>query len=185
MKGRLVTRMERHLWLRLLYVVIALTLVASTLTACGGGGKEDKATSAPTATLTSTPAVKELEVPINLKDARNVGSLHMEIVYDPAVLSVIDVEAGELGSNAMIEFSLSTQGRVKVGIVDASGINGDGAVVTVSFKAIDKNKTSQLALENLECYSAKTLYDFVVKSSPGNLSAVDGSYTAAEVTFVY
>lgn len=184
MKGRLVTRMERHLWLRLLYVTITLTLVASTLTACGGGGKEES-TSVPTATVTSTLAVKELEVPVNLKDARNVGSLHVEVVYDPEVLSAIDVEAGEIGSNAIIEFSLSIRGRVKVGIVDASGINGGGAVVTVSFKIVDKNKTSQLSLENLECYSAKTLYDIVFKSSPGNLSAIDGSYTAPEVTFFY
>ena len=179
------TRHENKSRYRFLYITIILILVLSILTACGGGGKEDKSTLSPTATMTSTPIVKELKVPINLKEARNVGSLHMEIVYDPAVLSATDVEAGDLGSNAMIESSLSTQGRVKVGIVDASGINGDGAVITVSFKVMDKNKTSQLTLENIECYDAKTLYDIIVKASPGNVSALDGSYTAPEIASAY
>src|SRR4030042_401526 len=176
--GHLVIRGEKKSWYRFIYITIILILAPVILTSCGGGGKDKEAI------LTSIPTVKELKVPVNLKQASNVGSLHMEIVYDSAVLSATDVEPGELGTNAMIEFSLSTQGRVKVGVVDASGINGDGAVIALSFNVIDKNKTSQLTLENVECYNAKTLYDIVVSASPGNLSAKDGSYTAPEIILV-
>jgi hypothetical protein len=168
-------------WLKFIIIAIILIIMGTQITACSCGGPENKTTSTPSAAAT---ALKDLKVPVNLKGARAVGSLHMEIVYDPAVVSANGVEAGELGANSMIEFNSTTPGRVKVGIVDATGITGDGTVITVSFKALDKNKTSQLNLENLGCYNAKTLVDIILRTSPGKLVPADGSFTALEVTFV-
>jgi hypothetical protein len=182
--GCLMTSFRNKAWIKFLFLAVILVLMLTTLTACSCGGTKGNTTSLPTAAATAASAVKDLKVPVNLKEARNIGSLHMEIVYDPAVLSATNVEAGDLAVNSMVEFNSSAPGRVKVGVVDASGINGDGTLLTVSFKALDKNKSSQLKLENLECYNAKTLYDIVVSASPGSISAADGSFTAPEVKSV-
>ena len=41
-------------------------------------------------------------VPINLQGASNVGSLHIELVYDSAELEATGVKAGKQGRNAVI-----------------------------------------------------------------------------------
>jgi len=125
----------------------------------------------------------EVGMPINLQGASNVGSLHIELVYDSAMLEATGVKAGKLGRNAVIESNLETLGRVIIGIIDASGINGDGSVVTVSFKAKGKEGTSSLTLENLEANDAETLYDIITKASPGEFTAKDNSFTAPAITF--
>ncbi|MBN1189962.1 MAG: hypothetical protein JXA46_09430 [Dehalococcoidales bacterium] len=174
-------------WLKILTIAMALITIAMTVTGCSCGSKEGT-----TATTTALPAassaapvtVKELIVPVNLKDARNVGSLHLEIVYNPAAISVTNVEAGDLAANAMIEYNADAAGRIKIGIVDAAGINGDGTLLNLFFKAVDNNISSELKLDNLECYDAKTLFDIIANSTPGQLSAADGSFTAPEIAFV-
>jgi len=136
----------------------------------------------PTPTITPTP--EGVAVPINLTDAVNVGSLHIELIYDSAVLEATGVKAGKLGRNAMIESNLETPGRVIIGIIDAAGINGDGPVVTVSFKAKGKEGTSPLTLENLEAHDAETLYDIITEASPGEFVAKDNSFTAPSIVFL-
>jgi hypothetical protein len=130
---------------------------------------------------TSTP--EGVGVPINLNGASNVGSLHIELVYDSTVLEATGVKAGKLGRNAVIECNLETPGRAIIGIVDASGINGDGSVVTVSFKAKGKEGTSPLTLESVEANDAETLYDLITKTSPGEFMAKGSSFTAPGITF--
>ncbi len=44
-----------------------------------------------------------VDVPINLEGATEVGSMDIVLNYDADVLSAVDVEAGELGKNALIE----------------------------------------------------------------------------------
>jgi len=131
----------------------------------------------------STPTPEGGGVPINLQGASNVGSLHIELVYDSAMLEATGVKAGKLGRNAVIESNMETPGRAIIGIIDASGINGDGPVVTVSFKAKGKEGTSSLTLENVEAYDAETLYDIITKTFPGEVMAKDNSFTVPAITF--
>ncbi len=93
------------------------------------------------------------------------------------------MEAGNLGRNALIEYNLEIPGRVIVGIVDAMGIDGDGTVVTVSFKVVANEGTSPLSLEHLEATDAETLYDIITEVSPGEFVAKDRSFTPPVVTF--
>ncbi len=43
------------------------------------------------------------EVPINLKGATEIGSMDIVLTYDADVLCAVDVEAGTLGKNTLIE----------------------------------------------------------------------------------
>ena len=111
------------------------------------------------------------EVNIGASGASNVGSLEFELVYDSTALEAVGVEKGKLADNAMLEFTIARPGRVWVGLVDSNGINGNGSLVTVSFKAVGEGETaSQLTLENIEAYDATTLIDIVTRATPGNLS---------------
>jgi hypothetical protein len=74
----------------------------------------------------------------------------MDIIlnYDADALSAVDVEAGELGKNALIGSNTARDGAVIIALADSTGINGDGAVASVAFEVIgDVGTTSALTLE--------------------------------------
>lgn len=163
-----------------LVVWVAVLLLAVALAACTGQ-QEPTAVHVPAAT--TPPLVDQVAIPINLKGANNVGSLHIELVYDPAILSAAGVEAGQLAGNAVVESSLETPGRVIVGVIDAMGVSGDGPVATVSFEVLDAGGESPLSLENLEANHCETLFDILVQASAGIFQGSDSSFTAPAVNF--
>jgi len=139
--------------------IIVLGLV---LAGCGGKGKAGAAVS----------------VPVNLNGANGLGSLQIELTYDAAILQATAVKAGELAKNAMIEFNVKTPGLVKVGIVDASGIKGDGIIMTVSFNSAGNQGTSPITINRIEAYDAASLVDIPAKASAGSVTVKNGSVTA-------
>ena len=91
-----------------------------------------------------------VEVPIILEGATEVGSMDIVLTYDADVLSAVDVEAGTLGKNALIESNTVRDGEVIIALADSSGINGDGAVASVAFEVIGgAGTTSYLTLEEV------------------------------------
>lgn len=120
---------------------------------------------------TSRTTSGQLEVPVNTINAGNVGSIEFELVYDPALLKVENVEKGKLADNAMIDFSLARSGRVWVAMVDSNGLNGSGSLAVISFSKVGTGQTSSvLKLENVYAYDATTLIDIVTKTNQGNLT---------------
>ena len=98
------------------------------------------------------------DVPIEVAGASNVGSLHIELVYDPAVLDPLEVKTGALASGAMLEKNMDTPGRVVIGLISAQGISGEGQVAVVSFDVPgQQGDTSPLSLENVQAHDATSL----------------------------
>ena len=128
-------------------------------------------------------ATGDLQVPIEVAGASNVGSIGVELIYDPDVLEATSVEAGELASSAMLESNILIAGRVLIGIVDSSGISGDGPVATVTFNIVDGTGTSDLTLQNIEAADADTLVDILTTTSEGNVIAASRSVEAPLITF--
>jgi hypothetical protein len=144
--------------------VIGLLMVLALFGTCGCGGN------------------KQVDVPIDIRSAGHIGSLHIELTFDPAVLQAKDVKTGKLVEKANIVSSLNNSGRVIIGIIDANGINGDGTVVTVSFDVIGKG-TSTLGLENIEAYDATTLLDHATLADAGSFAAESSAVTSPVITF--
>ena len=132
-----------------------------------------------------TPTLpKILHVPINLQGASQVGSLEFILTYEPSLLTVESVTPGDLAGDALIESRVSTPGEVWIGLIDAEGVSGDGAVAFVSFRTMEgETSDSTLMLEEVSSYNASTLIDLLSSSSPGLVAMHDGSYTAPVLTF--
>ena len=122
-------------------------------------------------------------IPINLTDASDVGSLHIELVYDAAVIQVTGVKAGKLALNAVVDSNTGTPGRAIIGIVSSAGIAGSGAVVSVAFTSKAKTGTCALTLENVEAYSAETLQDKLTHVSAGQYDAKTRKVGAPSISF--
>ena len=145
----------------------------------------------PTPTSTPTPAPtqaavlpREIQVPINLVGADNVGSLEFVLAYEPEVLEVTGVRPGSLAGQALLESSAATPGLLWTGMIDADGISGDGPAAIVTFRVIEGGgSNSRLALQNVVAYDATSLLDIIVEASAGSFSTLDGALSPPSLTF--
>jgi hypothetical protein len=136
------------------------------------------------AVLFMTGGVKEVKIPIEIQEAANVGSLHLELVYDQSTLSATRVENGTVAGDALFDYNIDTPGEVVVGIVSSQGIKRDGSIAIVTFNVTGRAKTSiPLSLENVAAHDANTLAEIPTSASAGSLSTKDGSFTAPTLLF--
>lgn len=149
--------------------VIVVILVVVLVIALGGGGDDNG------------EAAGEVNVPISFKGASNVGSISIELTYDSTVLEATEVTSGDLASNAMMEYNIENPGRVIIGIIDSSGINGDGTAAAISFDVVDEEGTSALALAEVLTHDATTLIDIINETSDGSFAAEGNAVTAPVV----
>jgi hypothetical protein len=112
-----------------------------------------------------------VEVPVNLEGASDVGSMDIVLKYDAAVLRAVAVEAGAIGKNAFIEANTAArEGEVIIALADSSGINGDGAVATISFEVTgDVGATSPLTLETVSVHNVD-LVEVITTTESGTFS---------------
>jgi hypothetical protein len=74
----------------------------------------------------------------------------------------------------LFDFGTREPGRLWAGLIDTDGINGDGPVAVVSFKVIGPGSSaSQLTLENVSTYDARSLLDILTDATSGSFT-VDG-----------
>ncbi len=134
-----------------LLTLLVLTLVSTAAAQAGLTVKVGEVSGAPG---------QRAEVPIQVIGTSNVGSLHIELVYDPAVLQPVEKRDGALASGALVEARFDIPGRVVLGLISAQGINGNGEIAAVSFDVLGKDgATSALTLENARANDATTLAD--------------------------
>ena len=114
-------------------------------------------------------------VPIVVTGAEDIGSMDLVLSYDPVVLQAISADSGELGENAYIESNAANEGEMVIALADAGGINGDGAVVTVSFMVLgEEGSSSPLMLEEVSVHNLD-LVELVTETEDGEFDVVAGT----------
>jgi hypothetical protein len=120
--------------------------------------------------VTASPD-SEVAVPIQVKGADNVGAVQFELTFDNALLTPVNVKAGSLAANALVEFNSETPGRLAVGLATVKPIKGDGELVTARFKVNGKQgQVIPLTLANAQAWDETTLNDILVKTEPGQIT---------------
>ncbi len=148
-------------------VVLALTAGSALVCGCGQGQQESA----------------EFEVPLQLMNADHVGSVRLDLMYDPDVLRLLDVIPGEAPPTTMIDFNTDSSGRVVIGIVDEEGIDGDALSLSVRFSILQKGAGCSLSIENVVAYDAATVSPVSMSSSPGEFGGDAGSVTPPVLAF--
>ena len=142
---------------------------------------EMPATTAPA----SPPTGGNLTVPIEIRGAPSIGSLHVEMTYDSSVVQVTSVQGGTLPPDSLFVYS-NPPGRVTIGLVCPDGLSSDWAVVTVMFEVLSSapgDGQTALVLENIVAHSAENLLEVFATSSPGGLGLQDMSVLPPVVSF--
>ena len=139
-------------------------------------------TVAPPSPTSAAPA--SVDVPVHMTGAANVGSLEFVLVYDPEVLQVSSVAPGILANAAVIGSNTLTPGRVWVGIADARGIDGGGAVATVTFDIVGLQQgRSALTLEEVVAHDATSLLDILSDATAGEYTIEGHNVTGPTLVF--
>ena len=125
-----------------------------------------------------------VEVPIFLQGASDVGSLEFVLVFEPGTLKFLAAKPGTLASDALIETNLRSDGRVWVGIVEPTGVTGDGSIAVLSFETLESGESeSPLVLENISSFKASTYLDSLHQPTPGHFGLDQGSLTPPSLVF--
>ena len=77
---------------------------------------------------------RNIQIPLKIQNAENIGNMDLSLEYDPAVLTPTDVNSGAITSDSLLVHNIET-GIINVSLVDQSenGINGEGSIATVLF----------------------------------------------------
>ena len=125
----------------------------------------------------TVPTVKaatgaELSVPISVTGGTDVGAVHLELTFDPAVLEPKAVTRGRAApANTLVE-SKAASGRYVIGLVSSDKITADGVLVVATFKVIaKKGATSNLGLDKLQAWEGDVnRFEFKVVGTNGRLT---------------
>ena len=122
-------------------------------------------------------------IALTVEDAVNVGSVSLDIIYDPTVIEIVEVKIDGLAKNAMMEYNAETLGQVTIGIVDSNGIKGSGNLVKLGFNVLDQHSVSNITIENVKAHDAESLIDVISETYDGQIDASDGSVLSPGIRF--
>lgn len=124
----------------------------------------------------ATPS-SEILVPIEIANASDVGSLHVEILYDSDVVNAVRVENQ---TNGLLDSNLSEPGRAVIGLVTTNGLSGEVVVADVTFEVNGPSGTqTELRLVNLSANDATSLADLPLEAENGLIVVGMGPATSA------
>jgi hypothetical protein len=116
----------------------------------------------------------EIKAPIQAREAEGIGSLQMEVVYDPTLLEPMEVEEGKMLPGAMLAFNVVEPGRLRVAVVGdpQKPVRGDGELAVVKFKVLGAaGKQGPLSIEHAQAWEqTDDALDMLVKLEPGKFS---------------
>jgi hypothetical protein len=119
-------------------------------------------------------SIIDVKVPIVAMSADDVGTMHIELTYDPSILRAVGVTDGTITEDATIECNLEIPGRVIIGMVDSEGINGQGSLASIAFQVVGTiEMISPLRIENFKAWDTLNI-------SQIRPTILDGSYRIAD-----
>ena len=122
------------------------------------------------------------DIPIEVKDAANLGSMDIVISYNPEIVRAEVVSKGEL--NKGLISSKIEDGIIAIGIADSNGINGDGEVAVITFEGLRKG-VSNITIIGIRAYDVNTHADIRVETQNGKVTVVEkGKAPGFEVLIV-
>lgn len=123
-----------------------------------------------------------IKVPINVQNASDVGSVDFYLHFNSSVLNLIDISKSELTANSLLQWSVN-ESKIKILIIDATGINGDGTLVYLTFNVVGTPRSiTYLNISELEISNAFSMEEIPAIINNGTLFVISevGNETMSE-----
>ncbi len=109
-------------------------------------------------------------VPINIKNATNIGNMDILLTYDPNVVKATKVQKGSLTSDTMFDSNVQVASEIRISFASTQGIKGDGSIAYLEFQAIGSpGSTSPVTLVEAFANKTETFAKLNVVFSPGEV----------------
>ncbi|MFQ6120166.1 MAG: cohesin domain-containing protein, partial [Methanosarcinales archaeon] len=92
---------------------------------------------------------ESIKVPIEITNAKDIGSMDILMTYESEVLTPISVEKGSLTQNSNIASNITNAGTIAISLMDLSGFTGDGSIAIITFK-VKAGNASPLLLKDIK-----------------------------------
>lgn len=103
-------------------------------------------------TLSAAPG-SEVNVPIQIEGAQDIGAILLDIRYGTALLEYSGVINGDITAKAVVEGREIKPGLISLGIVESIGLTGSGTLATIRFRVKgNEGSSSSLVPAILESY---------------------------------
>lgn len=97
-------------------------------------------------------------VPLNIKNATNIGNMDILLTYDQNVVKATKVQKGSLTGNTMFDSNVQAAGEIRISFASTQGIKGDGSIAYIEFQAIGSGgSTSPVTLVEAFANEAGTM----------------------------
>ncbi len=134
------------------------------------------------ATATPGPSVVTT-IPVLGENVAGLITLHLELVYDPDVLTPTEVILAPGLSDALLEYAVDSPGRLVVGLIEPRGYTGDGALMQIVFEVGQTDEASPLELERLEAFGGESFIDIPTTPREGVYRAAENEFDAPVIVF--
>ena len=123
---------------------------------------------------------QEVQLPIKIINAEDIGSMDMTLTYNSSVLSASSLTAGAITSDSIFDHDIQP-GMINISLVDDNGINGNGSIATITFNVIgEEGDTTSLVLSAIANDRQGAAIDMEITN--GILSIEDSSPAPVKVT---
>ncbi|MDG6219036.1 MAG: cohesin domain-containing protein, partial [Candidatus Thermoplasmatota archaeon] len=85
-------------------------------------------------TTQSTPG-SEVQLPIKISDAENIGNMDITLTYDDSILSALTLTTGAITADSLFMHNIEP-GIINISLVDSEGIDGEGSIAIITFEVI-------------------------------------------------
>ncbi len=122
------------------------------------------------------PSGQTVDVPILVQGSPGFAAMHLELTYNPALLSVQEIEPGDLVTGeALTAFNTDEAGRVVISVAASEQIEGDGSLAVARFQVEgEQGQTSPLDLEYPKAWD-ESGFDLVVDVESGEFTVASNN----------
>ncbi len=83
------------------------------------------------------PSGSNITFSVHATGMNNVGSLQLDILYDPSVIQAISVDRGDTPADVLFTYNVNNSaGIVTLGYITTKGMNGSLVIANISFKVV-------------------------------------------------
>jgi hypothetical protein len=174
------------LLLQTLGVAIGMPALPNPFSRDGGGAgtPSSPAVSAPPV-ATIAPAGTQFQVPVQLRGAEGVGSLYVELAYDPSAVEIVSFDFAALPASTLSDYG-EGQGTVSIGVVTAGGLSGDWVIAFITCRRAEgapNSGQSAIAVAEIQAHSATDLSEVLANGTNGHVDLGSLAVSGPTITF--
>jgi hypothetical protein len=122
-----------------------------------------------------------VEVPVIIRDAENIGVLHVELLYDDRLAEPVAVKKGDLVGDGIFSYSIDNPAVVVIGI-SRMALNGNGTIAEIKFRVNGAAVLPvDLVLTNVLGRDASTNIKLDLDFTHGSIDSQEKTFVSPEI----